>query len=443
MKAPFSLLKSRFVSLVERLRTSLFVVPMVFVLVAIALAQLTLALDGANRRGTIELPFDSSTVDGARAVLTTVAAATIGFAGVAFSVSLLVVQMASSQYSPRVVTGLLSNSFSKRVMGTVVGTFTYCLVVLRDVRSAPDGADEAVVATLSVSLGVVLGIVSILATIAFINHSAHSMDVSELLQGITDDSVDVVRSVWAEPDQYPIEHEPAPEAPDGVHCVRATTSAWIQRIEYDALIEALPPSTTLHLEVATGRYAVEGATLAELDPAPDDHDDLDRLETALRAAIHTGAARTSRQDVAYGIRQLSDVALRALSTGVNDPTTAQDALFHICVILREMLERRPPDAVTIGEHGRRLVRHHAYDHREVIAFSFEQVRRAAADDPAVCIYLLEAIHLLLESLVEVTDDAREALMDQARLVVVGCESGNNIDADIDLVRAAFDKRFAS
>jgi uncharacterized membrane protein len=446
MNQPLARLRSRFVALLERLRTSLFVVPMLFVIAAVVIAQVTLALDRADRVGTFNLPFEGTTVDGARAVLTTVAAATIGFAGVAFSVSLLVVQMASSQYSPRVVSGLLSNSFSKRVMGTVVGTFTYCLMVLRAVRSESGDNGEDVVASFSVSLGVLLGVVSILATIAFINHSAHSMDVSELLQGITDDSVAVVRAEWTEPDEYPVEVSVGrfDEISDDAHVVRFASSGWIQRIDHDHLLERLPHGTTLHLDVATGRYAVMGTALGALVPAPDAGSDrVEEIAAAVRSGVHVGRARTSRQDVGYGIRQLTDVALRALSTGVNDPTTAQDALFHVCVILRELLERRPPPVVLVGDHDRRVVRHHAYDHRELVEFSFEQLRRAAADDPSVCIYLVESIHLLCESVEHATDDARRALVDQARLVVRGCENGQNLDADVALVREAFRKRFGT
>lgn len=439
MDVPTSGLHSRLIALNERARSSLFVVPMIFVFGAVALAQVTLAIDRADTSGTIDLPLGFSTVDGARAVLTTVGAATIGFAGVAFSVSLLVVQMASSQYSPRVVTGLLRNPFSKRVMGTVIGTFTYCLVVLRAVRSNDNGGGDDVVASLSVTLGLVLGIVAILATIAFINHSAHSMDVSELLQGLTDDAVAVVREEWPGPDDDEPRSEPD-DVPDHAHIVRFTTSGWIQRIELEALALAVPAGTTLHLEVATGRYAVLGTTLCALSPAPDDPGS---VEDTLRNSIHIGPSRTSPQDVGYGIRQLADVALKALSTGVNDPTTAQDAVFHICVILRELLQRRPPPAVIHHDQGRRLVRHHVYTHRELVDLAFDQLRRAAVNDPTVCVYLLESIHLLSESLDEPTDDARQALFDQARLVVSGCESGHSIAHDVGLVRAAHQKRFGT
>lgn len=453
MDRPLSFLRSRSAALVERVRSSLFVVPMLFVLAGVVLAEVLLAIDRRTGDDGLGLPFTGATVDNARAVLTTVAGATIGFAGVAFSISLLVVQMAAGQYTPRVVSGLLRDPFTKRVMGTVVGTFGYCLIVLRAVRSGQNG-NESVTADLATAVAVVLGLVAILATIAFINHAAHSMDVSELLQKVTDDAVAVVRSEWPDPDDGGTGPGDEPGDPtDHARVVRFEHSGWVQRIDHEHLLDALPHGTSVQLEIATGRYAVLGAPVGAYWPVPDDGEAdhaadhgangaHDAVEQALRAAVQLGKARTSPQDVGYGIRQLVDVALRALSTGVNDPTTAQDAVFHLCTVLHELLERRPPDVVIEGSDGRRIVRGHAYHHRELVELAFDQLRRAAASEPTVCLYLLEAIHLLCESLSRSASEGRRALLDQAELVVAGCEHADNLPADVDAIRAAYDRRFA-
>ncbi|WP_300462034.1 DUF2254 family protein, partial [uncultured Nocardioides sp.] len=126
----------------DRLRSSLFFVPMLCVLLGAILGQVLLGVDalvtGIDERLT-------ATVESARTVLTTVAGATLTFAGIALSVSLLLISLASSQYSPRVVHGMFRDPFNKRVMGLVIGTFTYCLVVLRAVRTGGEGGGEAVV----------------------------------------------------------------------------------------------------------------------------------------------------------------------------------------------------------------------------------------------------------------------------------------------------------
>ena len=148
--------------------------------------------------GAQKLPLGlTSTVESARAVLSTVAGATITVAGIAFSVSLLTIQLASSQYSPRVVSGLFRDPFNKRVIGLVVGTFAYCLVVLRSVRSALEQQGQSVVPNVSVAVGVLLGVASILAIVAFINHNAHTMDISEILDGVTVDAIEAVDRHWS------------------------------------------------------------------------------------------------------------------------------------------------------------------------------------------------------------------------------------------------------
>ena len=187
----------RLSSLVERLRSSLFFVPMLAVIAAAVLGVASLAVDRHVDTTLADLPLGfTSTVESARTLLGVIAGATISFAGIAFSVSLLIIQLASSQYSPRVVHTLFRDPFNKRVMALVVGTFTYCVVVLRSVRSALEQGGEPVIPNISVAIAVVLGIATILAIVAFINHSAHAMDVSEILERIRRETTDQIRAEW-------------------------------------------------------------------------------------------------------------------------------------------------------------------------------------------------------------------------------------------------------
>lgn len=428
-------------ALVDRLRGSFFFVPMLFVLGGAVLGQVSLEVDSAITGSDVELPFVlESTVDNARAVLSTVATATITFAGIAFSVSLLVIQQSSNQFSPRVVHGLFRDPFNKRIMGIVVGTFTYCLVVLRSVRSALEDGGQAVVPNLSVAVAVVLGIVAILATVAFINHSAHSMDVSELLQGVTRDALDGVEQGWPGPEAaVPASHDDPPPV-DGF-VVRFARDGWIQHVDGDALLAVAAPGGVVRLETAAGRYAVTGTPLVTVWPVPGP-DVRPEVEAAARGAVYVGENRTMQQDAGYGVRQLVDVGLRALSPGVNDPTTAQDAVFHIAAVLRGMLARDSPRRVRSGAEGRRLLRPELPDHAEIVDMAFDELRIAARDQPTVCIYLLEAIHLLCEAQgPDASGPGLDALRTQAGLVLEGCESADLLPHDRDRVRSAYAHRF--
>ncbi len=186
---------SRFKSLQESVRSSLFYVPMLFVVGGFVLGQAALEVD--DRIDDVSVRF-TATVDSARAVLGVVAGATISFAGVAFSVSLLLISLASSQYSPRVVHGLFRDPYNKRVMGVVIGTFTYCLIVLRAVRGPLEEGGQPVVPSISIGLAVLLGVIAILSIVAFISHSAHTMDVSEILHDASQEALRQIRAQWPE-----------------------------------------------------------------------------------------------------------------------------------------------------------------------------------------------------------------------------------------------------
>ncbi|MEO7555058.1 MAG: DUF2254 domain-containing protein, partial [Acidimicrobiales bacterium] len=426
-------------ALAERLRASLFFVPMVAVVAAVLVGFLGLAVDRQlDEQTTLPLGL-TSTVASARAVLSTIAGATISFAGIAFSISLLIIQLASTQYSPRVVHTLFRDPFNKRVMALVVGTFTYCVIVLRSVRSPLEDGGRAVIPNLSVAVAVLLGIVTILAIVAFINHSAHAMDVSEILERVRGEAIGHVRADWApvDPDRPVTVTGPALSGPCWV--ARFDRSGWVQQSDRDALLQCTPAASTLLLDTFPGRYAIEGTPLCTLSPPPADSDDIERH---VRAAIAVGTTRTMQQDVSYGLRQLADVALKALSPGINDPTTAQDAIFHATAVLAELLPREPPPRLQHGPHGQQLVVAHQPTHADLVALAFDETRRAAAAQPTVCVYLLEALHLLKESLdARGLDDRIPPLVDQARLIVAGCEAAGLLPADIEQVRRAFTRRF--
>jgi len=429
----------RLSSLLERLRSSLFFVPMLAVIAAAVLAFAGLAVDRHVGTTLADLPLGfTSTVESARTLLGVIAGATISFAGIAFSVSLLIIQLTSSQYSPRVVHTMFRDPFNKRVMALVVGTFTYCVVVLRSVRSALDPGGDPVIPNISVAVAVVLGIATILAIVAFINHSAHAMDVSEILERIRRETTEQIRAEWMLSESEGLtDNEIPPPSTGPTTVIRADRSGWIQEIDTAALIGCLPDGTTARVETYAGRYTIERTRLITISPAIDAAD----LETALRSAFVIGETRTMQQDVTYGLRQLVDVAVKALSPGINDPTTAQDAIFHSAAVLSELLRHHPPAAV-ISDGDRRVVMAQQPTHGELIQIAFDETRRAAAPHPTVCLYLLATLDSLIESLTAEGLVLRTTeLHRQARLVAQGCGRDTTLDEDIESVNDTYAHKF--
>jgi uncharacterized membrane protein len=309
-----------------------------------------------------------------------------------------------------------------------------------------------VVPNLSVALAVVLGVTSVLAVIAFINHSAHAMDVSEILDVVTNEALGAVDDTWPERAGSPSTPSLPLASPelgvdpsvfaaraDGFH-VRFDRDGWVQYVDAEALALAVPDGSVVRFESAAGRYAVAGTPMCSVWPCPDDPDEATR---SLRRAVGTGAARTLAQDAAYGIRQLVDVALKALSPGVNDPTTAQDAIVHLGTVLAELLRRDPPPR-RCRIRGRTVLFPELPDHEDLIELAFGELRRAAAPYPAVCGYLWATI----DQLIRAGDDRLapgtvEMLRAHGRRVLATAERSGLADDDRADLQRAYERRLAS
>lgn len=431
-------MRLRLSALTERLRSSLFFLPMSAVALAVATALLTTWLDAEISDLAEGMPLVLvSTVDNARAVLSTLAAATISFAGIAFSVALLVIQLTSSQYSPRVVHTLFRDPFNRRVVALVVGTFTFCVMVLRSVRGPLDSGGDPVVPNLSLTAALVLGIASILGTVAFIDHSAHSMDVSQILTRATRDAIGQIRAGGTE--DRTGTGWPRPSRSEPAHVVvQFSEDGWVQQIDLEALEQLVPSNGSIECHTSPGRYAIRGTPICSVwgDAERDD------LERGIHEAVALGASRTMQQDERYGLRQIVDVALRALSTGVNDPTTAQDALVHAGAVLAELLRQPARAAVRPTPRGGLLVLSEEPTPESLVGLAFDEIRRAAASQPRVCIDLLEVIALVCSAVREDgTERGLDALESQAALVVQGCRRSAPMPQDLEAVRRVHERHF--
>ncbi len=382
-----------------RVRTSLFFVPAVVVIGFLGVAQLTIVVD--RRIGASDLPeFVDTTVASSRAILAALAGGTITAASVVFSLAVVAVQLASSQYSPRTLGSFLGDRFQQMVIGVVLGTFSYCLWVLRVVRGPLEEGGTAFVPRISTALAVLLGVAALVAVIGYISHTAQGLRVENVAARITDATIGVIAARFrADPESLPLQ-TPADHPADGgipsdAVIVASPGRGWVQQLSARALVDAVPEGTTIYLEATVGDYLLEQAPIAYLSPPPEDGEGV-----AARAsrAVALGNTRTLQQDVAYGIVQLTDIALRALSPGVNDPQTAKEILARLGAVLVELAVRDlTPDR--LERDGRTLIRRRELRHREYFALAFEPIRRAARREPQVLV-------AVLRTLATVRDEAR-------------------------------------
>jgi uncharacterized membrane protein len=393
---------------IERVKESLFFVPALWVIVAVAAAELLLGWDRMLIAQGQPVPaWLQSTAASARVTLSTIAGATITVAGVVFAFTLVSIQLASSQFSPRVIPAFLRDPFQQQVMGLVVGTFSYCLIVLGAVRDVDAFGQGGLVPHVSTGVAVVLSILSILGLLAFLDHSARSMQVGEIIRQRTAETCRRIRDLYPEPATAIANGDAAEPLPPGDHrVVRAAESGWVRHLDIGALLKLTPAGGTLRLEIRNGSFVAPGQQVATVWPVPNDWEEFERMA---RQAIVLGSSRLVLHDVAFGIRQLVDIGLRALSPGINDPTTAYDVIVHLGVVLRELLWRDLAPTTRTAD-DRRLIAANDLSHADYVKRALDQIRLAGADQPAVAATLIQLLGDIAADLAEAGLNDRVALV---------------------------------
>lgn len=376
--------------LLGRIKENLVTIPVFVVLASVGAAFGALYLDARFADSMDGWRFVlGTTVTGGRAMLTTVAGATITVAAIVFSITALSTQMAASQYSPRALGGFFEDPFQQAVIGLVIGTFLYSLIVLASLSSAIIDGGAVATPSISVTLALVLGVLSAVGIVWYINRSLHRMQIDTVVRRIAADSLRAIDHYLESGDpDVPVEVSggPPPDGPPSI--VRAESSGWVTRIDADHALAILPPGSTARIDVRVGEAVSEDDRIATIWPDPGEgweggHE--------IRKAVVTASERSLDLDPTFGMRQLVDIALRALSPGVNDPTTAVDVVQHLKTPVRRILLSDAPRRVFPGDGGRRVVLAETPSRSEYVHAAFSEIRLAASGQPYVLKALIEVL----------------------------------------------------
>lgn len=339
----------------DRLRSSFWFLPSTMAAGAAALSFALVWLDTALDDGAIERLgwLYGFGPEGARAVLSAVAGSMITVAGLTFSMTMLTLQLASSQFGPRLLRSFMSDRGNQLVLGTFTSTFLYCLLVLRTVRGTEE---SSFVPHISVTFGVVLATLSLAVLIYFIHHIANSIRIETVLD-------ELARETQAAIDRlYPTQlgQEPPPRdalAPAGLlreleadsNAVFIPGSGYVQRLDETAVMRiATEHDLLVSVDAPPGRFVTERDALVRAAPRARATDEvLDRL----REAFVVGSDRTPTQDLHFSLRRFVEIAQRALSPGINDPTTALYCIDRLAQALCALAEREFPSPVRADEEG--------------------------------------------------------------------------------------------
>ncbi len=433
----------------SNLRSSFWFMPSMIVVASIALAAVLIEADSAvSNRWLAHWPrLFGAGAEGARGMMSTIAGSMMTVVGVTFSMVLMVLAMASSQYTSRILRNFIRSRITQVVLGIFAGIFTYCLIVLRTIRSGDEGS---FVPNLAVSFGFVLALGGVGALIFFIHHIASSIQASSIIASVAQDTIAAIDRLFPETlGQGPGEDE------DGQplrlpserkwRAVMAEESGYIQGVNSEALVRlARDRNTIVWMDHGIGEFVVQNTTLASLAlEEPPDQATID----ALQATFSISRYRTVDQDAGFGIRQIVDIALKALSPGINDTTTAIMCVDYLTAILARIARRQIPSSRRY-EEGEIRVFAKGPSFESLLAESFDQIRRNAKGDVAIMSRMLGAF----QTLASVTASPRRcrALGEQvdwiAELAERSVESAHDrvrIDARLARVRDVLESKPAS
>ncbi|MBX9244970.1 DUF2254 domain-containing protein [Actinotalea ferrariae] len=418
----------RAAAIAYRFRESLFLLPATIVAAGAVVAVLAAE---ADRRLGPEAPawLPRSDAGTATWVLATIAGAMITTAGVVFSLTVVSLQLASSQLSPRVMRSFIRDRISQVVIGALVATFVHCMLTLRRLP----GEATAPGPPLGVTIAVTMSLATVLLIVAHLDHLARRLQVGEIVRGILDEGLRTIDRVdrVARREQR-LAADAVPEQPADAAVVPSPRDGWVTSSLSHRMMRLVPPGTVVRLETRTGAYIHAGEPLVTLWPAdPRAHRRLERVA----AGIGIADARTMQEDVDFAIRQLVDIGLRALSPAVNDPTTAVEAILRLGGLMRRLLTAELPAEVAGDAEGRVVVRPWDLTPDEYVDHAFEQLRHSGADQPLVMAALVRVLRMLLLHLEQQGRPADgTGLQRHLDLVEDAVGTGRGItDADVDRV----------
>jgi uncharacterized membrane protein len=358
--------------------SSIWFVPVTCVLVGVAISFVTITLDRMFDYQVLPQQLVGRPTS-ANAILTTIAVSMVSLATLVLTITMVVVQLAMGQFSPRIVQRILRDKPSQVAIGLFVATFVHAVLTIREVVDRGDGTGR--VPTIAVATAYLLVLASIAVLVIYVHHIGQSLRVSALIELVGHDTRKVIDR------RYPDAGPPQVVDPEAPHVVASRKSGVVTMIGTEALVaEAQRTNCVLELVPSLGEFVPAGGPLFIIHGSPIDLNE-DRLFTALSLKLEP----TLDEDVAYGMRLLVDIAERSLSESpFQDPTTAVQAIDRLHDILRQLARRPFPDGHVADETGqiRLLLKSKTWE--DYVHLAFDEIRMAGAGSPQISRRLVAA-----------------------------------------------------
>jgi uncharacterized membrane protein len=372
------------------LQSTFWFVPGLMIIVAALLAAIVLAIDASPMGSRLPAWVSAGGADGARALLSTVAGSMVTVAGLGFSITIVALVLASTQFGPRLLSLFMRDTTSQVILGTFAGTFTYCVLILRSIRGPEEGGTPFV-PNVAVTVAVGLTLLCVGALVYFFHHVAVSIQAPKVAAAVARDLDHAIDHLYPadlggggpDPDQNEV---PTPES-DRV--VTSETSGYVQVLDDAAVLElAVAHDMCVRLLTRPGLFVVRGNPILVVRPSIKVTDD---VAQRLRSTLIIGDVRTPEDDLEYSVRQLVEVALRALSPAINDPFTAMAAIDWLGAALARLAEQEFPPRYRYDEQERLRVVADVSTFGGIAHTIFSRIRHYGGTSPVVLNRLLEAV----------------------------------------------------
>ncbi|BCX48515.1 hypothetical protein HAHE_24230 [Haloferula helveola] len=412
------------------MRTSFWFVPGSLVVLSAVIAHAIIAFDRSDASDSFTqwLQPEAVSADGVRSLLSTAATAVLTLAGLTFSATLVALTLASSQFGSRILRNFIRSLPNQFALGMLLGNFVFCLIVLRAVRSAEEGEFIPHIAT----LGAFLATLTSLATfIHFVHHISVSLQADRIISSIHSELDQAIERFFPDcrpedPDERKADQEKSEwETIENEIPINANRSGYIAAINVEGLVETCAElGVRCRVLLRPGQFVQEGSTLLAVS-----HDgDLEDAELQrLRRDVLLDRIRTAEQDFEFCLRQLVEVALRALSPGINDPFTAMNCIDYLGDALGKVATRKLPKRTFSDAEKVPRVRVRPTVFADLLGAAFHQIRQAAADRADIAIRLLDVLEEIGDR--AMLDTHRDAIAEHADAVLACASSVDGCDRE--------------
>jgi len=426
----------------EALRTNLWLLPTIQIVLAVGLFAGTHVLDRLAYEGSLHLPswVVSGTADAARQILTAIAAAVITVVTLVFSITIVTLTLASTQFGPRMLRNFIRDRITQVTLGSFVATFVYAILVL---VSIGPGAHGEFVPHLSITVTMALVLIDVVVLVVFIDHIAKSIQLPQVIASIAGDlsraiDLEVGHGSGRGPKAGPSLSEMLVRLDEDSGVVRAPSSGYLQYVSMSTLIDiSRNGHAVIRLLHRPGHFVVEGEPLANVWPATA----TPGVARALGGAHATGPHRTLTQDLSFAVDQLVEIAIRALSPAVNDTFTALACIDWLGDGLGNIADRWNPATVHRDPAGHVRVITVTVGFRRLLERAHDKIRQASRGMPAVMIRQLDGLAKVMAR--TRSQGQRELLLQQAAMILRASEESVPERSDRDDVRRRYDAVLAA